>query len=285
MYISAFILFSGMVLLYFYGKDHTTDEGKSIAGGRRQLLPIGLALLELCHYRFRTSYDRAMLAKWAELMGQERAMVNHRQEVAFNLAFGLLLMTAFLFIGGASDADPWFLLFVVGLPLLVIYFSHRELDRKLQQRRDAIQRDFPDFLSKLVLLVNAGLTSGKAMERILGEKRRSGPLYCELWMMQGDLAGGKGEIAAYESLARRCRSPLVTRFVSVMLQNSRRGGGELTAILRLQATECWEIRKRNALRLGEEASTKLILPMMIMFAAILLIVAAPAVMGLRGFKG
>jgi tight adherence protein C len=42
------------------------------------------------------------------------------------------------------------------------------------------------------------------------------------------------------------------------------------------------MRKNAAKRIGEEASTKLLLPMMLMFIAILLIVALPAVLAMRG---
>ncbi len=55
----------------------------------------------------------------------------------------------------------------------------------------------------------------------------------------------------------------------------------MVPVLRLQANECWLMRKNTAQRLGEEASTKLLLPMMLMLIAILLIVAAPAILALR----
>jgi tight adherence protein C len=48
------------------------------------------------------------------------------------------------------------------------------------------------------------------------------------------------------------------------------------------ANECWETRKNITRKLGEEASTKMILPLMLMFGAILLIVATPAVLALQG---
>jgi len=55
----------------------------------------------------------------------------------------------------------------------------------------------------------------------------------------------------------------------------------LVPLLKLQSNECWQLRKNMAKRLGEEASTKLVLPLMIMFVGILIIVILPAVMQLR----
>ncbi len=51
--------------------------------------------------------------------------------------------------------------------------------------------------------------------------------------------------------------------------------------MRVQAAACWENRKNMAKKMGEEASTKLILPMMIIFVAILLVVLTPAVLQLN----
>ena len=50
--------------------------------------------------------------------------------------------------------------------------------------------------------------------------------------------------------------------------------------MREQGRECWEMRKNAAKAIGEQASTKILIPMMIMFLGIVLIVAAPAVMSM-----
>jgi len=68
----------------------------------------------------------------------------------------------------------------------------------------------------------------------------------------------------------------------VLLQNVRKGNAELVSILRVHANECWEMRKNAAKKLGEEASSKMLLPMAIMLVSILMIVAAPAMLALQG---
>lgn len=73
----------------------------------------------------------------------------------------------------------------------------------------------------------------------------------------------------------------ISRFITVILQNMRKGNAEMVAVLRLQANECWDLRKHTAKRLGEEASTKLLLPLMLMFLAILIIVGTPALLALN----
>jgi len=42
----------------------------------------------------------------------------------------------------------------------------RELSGKVNRRRLSIQLDFPDFLNKVILLVNAGMTVSRAWENL-----------------------------------------------------------------------------------------------------------------------
>jgi tight adherence protein C len=84
----------------------------------------------------------------------------------------------------------------------------------------------------------------------------------------------------YEDFARRCRTIEVSRFVSIIIQNIKKGNDELALILRVISNESLNTRKNIAKKLGEEASAKMIIPMMIMFLAIILIVSTPAVLSL-----
>jgi tight adherence protein C len=136
-------------------------------------------------------------------------------------------------------------------------------------------------VSKLVLLVNAGMTLNRAWEKICVETKKKTPLYLELKTTYLQIQGGKSESEAYEEFARRCRVREITKFVTLIIQNLKKGSDDMVPLLRLQAEECWELRKMRARQLGEEASTKLILPMMIMFIGILIIVVLPAVLQLN----
>ena len=117
------------------------------------------------------------------------------------------------------------------------------------------------------------------MGKDYNREQKDTPLYNELRTVLADIRGGKSQITAFEDFAKD-EIPEITKFVSVVLQNLSKGSSEMIPILRLQATECWEMRKHAAKRLGEEASTKMLFPMLLMFVAIILIVATPAVLAL-----
>lgn len=60
-----------------------------------------------------------------------------------------------------------------------------------------------------------------------------------------------------------------------MIQGMEKGNKELVKMLSEQSQESWNLKKNIAMRDGEKASSKLLIPMMIMFAGILIMVLIP----------
>jgi tight adherence protein C len=125
------------------------------------------------------------------------------------------------------------------------------------------------------------MTVPRAWEKIVSDRKNLTPLYEELNKTYLEIKNGKPEMTAYEDFAKRCRVKEITKFIAAIIQNLRKGNGELVTLLKLQSNECWQLRKNLARRLGEEASTKLVLPLMIMFVGILIIVILPEIMNLN----
>ncbi|MGI6606591.1 MAG: type II secretion system F family protein [Peptococcia bacterium] len=250
---------------------------------KESFLPMGHALLQLLHYSYTTNYDQGLYKQLLEIYGSQNARFNlqvHWANKSGYFLLGVLLVT--LFSAGLGEVDFVTGVFLLALLVAVFFAPDHDLKKKNAARRLSIQLDFPDFLNKLILLINAGLTVPNAWERIVATNKKETPLYEEAARVIYEIRGGKAEYQAYEDFARRLRVPEITRFSAVVLQNMKKGSAELVPVLRLQAAECWEMRKNAAKRLGEEASTKLIFPMMLMFLAILLIVALPAVLAMQG---
>ena len=250
---------------------------------RESFLPMGHFLLQAVNYPYKTSYDLGLYNKLAELYGYKEARYYLQVSWANKLGYfllGLLLLSFLLTARG--EVDLMMSVFSVVVLIAVFFAPDYELKKKIAQRNLFMRLDFPDFLNKLTLLINAGMTITKAWEKIVLNNQKQTPFYEEVAAVMQDIHRGKPEFQAFEDFARRCRVPEITRFTAVVLQNMKKGSSELVPILRLQANECWEMRKNAAKRLGEEASTKLLLPMMLMFIAILLITATPAILALRG---
>lgn len=247
----------------------------------KSILPAGLMIVDTFKLNWSSGYDRKLMMAVTELYGYRNTMVMLRVHWGQKIS---LMLSAALFeavVGVFSAFDGGYIFFCIILLLSVFILSDRDLYEKVKKRRQAILLEFPDFVNKLTLLVNAGMTVFRAWERAVDESDRQTPLYKELRAAIHDVRSGVPEYKAYEEFAKRCHIPSVTRFVSVILQNIRKGNSELVPVLRLLSNECWELRKNAAKKVGEEASTKLLIPMMLMFVAILIIVGMPAVLALR----
>jgi len=249
----------------------------------KKLMPAALYILDITGYKFASKYDRERLIKISQISGRRYAKyylkIHWANKIVYAM-FGLILTS----LGGSmAELDAMYVVFSILLLLIAFYLPDIELKEKIKKRKLLIQIDFPEFLNKLALLVNAGMTVSKAWEKIALDNTRDRPLYEELNMTLSYIAAGVPEQQAYEDFAKRCGIPEVTRTISIILQNLRKGNSELVSMLRLQASECWDMRKNTAKRLGEEASTKMLLPLMLMFLSILIIVTAPAILALRDF--
>lgn len=251
----------------------------------KKLLALGVVLMDLVHYRYQSQYDRRLLGKFNELYGIGQGSLYLRAHWGNQVTFALLLLLLFMGftagMGGTLKQESLGLMILI--PGAAVYGLNKEVDQRLKRRQMAIKLDFTEFLNKLILLLNAGMNLPKALHKIVEENRRDRPLYHELEKMLVEIEGGVGEGEAYEDFANRCRLPEVFKFVTLILQNRKKGGAELVGMLRVLSNECWVMRKSTAKILAEEASTKLLIPMMLMFLGIIMIVMTPALLAFSGF--
>lgn len=276
-----------VMILYLLSKNKYVDFVNPVDEKEfkfKKLIPAGLYVIDKIKYKFSTRYDRNIFYKISEIYGAKYALYYTR--IFYANKFGLLLLAISFaaFIGIVAEFDWSIAFFGLMITGAAFYASDQELKKKVDKRRLSMRLDFPDFINKLLLLVNAGMTMSKAWEKVTLDNKKQTPLYNELEVTMTEIRGGKSEIQAYEDFAKRCRIPEITKFVSVIIQNVRKGSYDLVPVLRLRADECWTMRKHAAMRLGEEASTKMLLPMMIMFGAILIIVGMPALLLLWGVQ-
>lgn len=245
------------------------------------IMPATLFLLDFFNYRYSTKYDRRIAKRLANLHGAKSLELHRKLYYSSKMAIMLATLMIMTFFGVMSkEVEVGYISFTLAVPFLIFYLFDKDLERKEKKKYDSIRADFPELVSKLVLLVNAGMNMNRAWEKICTESKKKTPLYEELRTTYMQILGGKPEGEAYEEFARRCKVKEITKFVTLVIQNLKKGSGDVVPLLKLQAEECWELRKMRAKQLGEEASAKLILPMMIMFIGILIIVVLPAVLQL-----
>ena len=110
------------------------------------------------------------------------------------------------------------------------------------------------------------------------EKRKA---YEEMIIAKKKLGNGMGEITVYEEMASNIKDRTYTRFINIIIQNIKNGNKDIKNILNLEVQDALFERKQRAKKLGEEASTKLVLPLMLMLLTIMIIIMVPAFMGMQ----
>jgi tight adherence protein C len=171
----------------------------------------------------------------------------------------------------------------VFLPLLYAALRLKELDKRIRRQQRSILHDLPEFINHLTLLVNAGEPIQKALIHCCGEREANErqPLYTELNQMSNELQNNISFVYAMENFGKRCGVPEAVLFTSTVLLHYKRGGDDLVAALSKLVGELWERRKSLARTLAEEASSKLVFPMVFIFFILMVIIAAPAILAMN----
>lgn len=284
MYLILCMEVTALVIAYFFSKNKYSKELMELEVEDKRikiLLPLGLYMEKAFNLRLLNGYKQHITSKIKDLTGSRHIQLYARYHLAKTILILVFIILFLTFVGTQMEPDFTFGIFSIAFPGIILFAMDRQIDKQIKQRKTLMQMDLPEFLNKLVLMVNAGLTVSSALSRIVKSSNTKRPLYEELKCVMNEMSAGKPEIQAYEDFARRCRLQEVTMFVSTLLQNLKKGNDELVPILKLQANTCWEGRKLAARKLGEEASTKLLFPMMIIFVAIMAMVMTPAVLQLN----
>lgn len=269
----------GIFALYLFSKNSFAEElalADIKANRLKILLPIGLQVFKLLKHTYGSPYEKKLEVKYRNLKGSKNAQVLLKIHMAQKTVLMLFALFFLTFVGTQIEADATYLFFCAALEAALFYATDKQLDDLFKERSRSIQYEFPELLNKLVLLINAGLSLSGAFQKIVRDNKVQSPLYEELAAAIHEMNSGKSHIQAYESFAKRCRQQEITTFVTILIQNIKRGNDEIIPILKMLSLSSWENRKLVARKLGEEAATRLVLPMMIMFLAILIMVMAPA---------
>lgn len=145
---------------------------------------------------------------------------------------------------------------------------------KIIEDQSEISRDFATVLTKVSLLVKAGLTASEAFEKVAYSGK--GLLYREMQHTVEDISNGMSMDTALNCFAIRTGSREVKKFVSLYKQNLTKGGSEFPLLLSDMADSAWLDKKNRARLSGSMASQKLLFPIMIMFSGVILMVIIPA---------
>ena len=173
--------------------------------------------------------------------------------------------------------------------VLIFIGKEKDLQKLEEERRKQMLMDYPELVGKITLLLGAGMNIRSAFGKVAvdyrekKERQACGQRYAyeELLLAYYEIQGGIPEQRAYQNFGKRCRVQRYMKFSSLLAQNMKKGNAGLEKILEMEVQESLEERKAQAKKLGEEAGTRLLVPMFLMLVVVLIIVMAPALIAFQ----
>lgn len=226
--------------------------------------------------------------KWLYDVRQEikRLEENTRKEESFSLPQTL---NGKALQWSEKKEEHWYLVLLIGFAsaAYLMYREREKVRQKDSRRKEELLRQYPGMISKFTMLLGTGTTVRKTWEKIVQnyeeqrEQLGSQIVYEEMLITYREIQGGVSETEAYEKFGRRCGLTVYIKFGTMLAQNLRKGSKGITDILRMEAIQSFENRKSTAKILGEEAGTKLLMPMLGMLLVVLVMIMIPAFLSMQ----
>lgn len=273
------VLATVSVLLWIYLHFTYKDAFGSIMAGfnkedypMSELFYIGFGFMKIVNYDMGKKRAKNRIKEISEVYGKKYAAFYYYVLIGAQFTYALTFVPL-VFLLALLSGETLALLGGGAIVFLLIWYLDELVNDKIMARHDELLRDYPQMLSKLTLLVNAGMPIREAWSKVAVSN--DGILYKEMQTTKVELENGIAEIECYKAFGERCVIKPLKKFSSMMIQNLQKGSSEVVGFLRDMSDEAWEEKKHMAKRKGEVASAKLMLPIGLIFVGVLLMIVVP----------
>ena len=200
-------------------------------------------------------------------------------------AAGVIVMADVL-SGGKNIV--YVLLFAAAVAVSIPYMKLKEVDRKLKYRDEQLILDYPDVINRICLLIGAGSSMKRAWEKIVNDYTENNSsnkaglhyVYEEMKKSLLELKSGTPESVVYERFGQRIRLIPYMKLSAILVHNLKKGNRYILEQLNMSSLDAYGQRKESIKRMGEEASSKLLFPIILQFILVLIIIMYPAIISL-----
>lgn len=285
------------VMGIFYGKDSQKEIKKLEENNARlqngDLKTVGLLVMPGYVLQRRVeALGKGQLAKnvyaqYTELDGRKYAASRTKYLLAQLCSYPLIGVAAAMALAaimfGAGNTQMGLVVGGIGTLLVVflVYALYDEVSDRVNKRRAAIARQFPNVVSKLALLTTSGMIVDRAWKETAWSQ--NGELYLEMRKTAEERDNLVDPAAAYANFIDRCATKETTKLASAIIQNQSKGNAEIGVLLKDMAHEAWQERRHTAKRDSEAANSKLMIPTMMLFITILVMIMVPIAMSFSSF--
>ncbi len=242
---------------------------------------VGFALMKILKISFKDNASSEKMMLISEVYGEQYADFYSCLFKGAQITYSCTVFVFSTVMGAAADnaaftAAGWIASF------LLLFYLDENTRKKAVEKREAVLYELPDMISHLALLVRSGMVLREAWVKI---SESSDSVLCrEMKKTTEDIRNGVPEVQALMKFTDRCRTREVRKFVNSLIQNLKKGNSELVYFLRAAASEQWEEKKNYVMKKSEMTEQKLIFPMLLIFAAIIMMVLVPALSGMTNIN-
>lgn len=240
-----------------------------------EIYGVGFKLLKLFKFDYKTRGANQLRENAVILYGERYADYYLCVFYAQRISITYLIVAVGCAISAIAEGnDKIVMLALVAVVSFTIFYYFGKLPAdKIKKRNERFMDEFPNAVSTIALLVNSGMILREAWREV--SMANDSELYMEMRKVNEEIDNGVPEIDALYNFGNRCVTPEIKKFTSFIVQGLEKGSKDLANALRNQTDELWQLKKQNTLKRGELASSKLMIPLMIMFIGILIMVMGP----------
>lgn len=157
----------------------------------------------------------------------------------------------------------------------------------MKKRSQELLNDYPEIVSKLLLLHESGLTIQNAFAVILKDYKSKNTAvsmhyaYLEIERTINKIQSGFSESGAYAEFGQRCHLHVYIKLGTLLEQNIKKGSSDLHDALNQEVRESFSMHQNHILQSGQKAGTKLLLPMILILVVVMLIIIIPAFLSMN----
>ncbi len=243
------------------------EEGGSFAQVEPLIRYFGSLMTKITKLRYDQTELQARIVRAGDYLGLNAPEFHGMQ--LMGAVVGLLLA---LFIGASIDVAWWV------YPLLVAigwYLPVMQLNERVEGRLVEINRTLPGAIDLASLCMSAGMDLVNALKQVTAHQpTKKQAIYEELELILQQLELGHTRKQALLEFSKRNPSVAVRDFVNAVVQAEEKGN-PLAQVLEIQAQVLRMRRSMLAEEAAAKAGVKMMLPLTMLFATIMLIVLGP----------
>ncbi len=240
-----------------------------------EIYGVGFRIIDMFKLEFKSASANHLREHVVILYGERYADYYLRVIYAQKISLTYLVAVMGCAMSCLAEGNKKLLLFVLMAVMcgLLYYYLSTETASKVKKRSEKFLLEFPNAVSTIALLVNSGMVLREAWREVSFAEDTE--LHMEMRKVNEDMNNGMAEIDALNKFGMRCVTPEIKKFTSLIVQGLEKGNKDLANALQNQSDELWQLKKQTIIRKGELASSKLMIPLMIMFAGVLIMVVGP----------